>query len=92
MREIWHKTVRNDDTFRRIYYHPRTGIQVAVVVFHWSHDALYRVCFPHEHAGWAFHCSSLKKAEYYIQREYTWFGKLKNAIQFTLANKCLTHL
>ena len=96
MHEVIYKTVRDDRTLRRVYYHPRTGIQVAVVVHHWplnvNDDVMFRVCFPHEHAGWAFRCSSLKKAEHYIQREYTWFGKLKNVIQFTLTNKRLEHL
>lgn len=88
---LWCKTVRNGDTIRKIYYNPKTQTQVAVVVDN-RNDRLYRVCIPHEHAGWAFRCSSLDRAERYIQRECSRFGKLKNAIQFTLANKRLAHL
>lgn len=95
-----YKVVRNDgEIWRRVYYNPDTKIQVAVVTcskLHYEPDpdeplqwGPYRVCFPHEHAGWSFQCTDIGKAEKYIGRQCTRIGRIRNALQFTLANKRL---
>jgi hypothetical protein len=99
--EMCYKTVLNPSnkghtTFRRVYYHPETGYQIAVVtrfgilmpedcsMGYWKR---YWVSFPAETPNaFTFRVASLETAERYIRREYSPSGRLMNRIIVTKAN------
>lgn len=101
MDEMYYKTVlspsiKGKTTFRRVYYHPKTGYQIAVVtVFgilmpedrsmrYWNR---YWVSFPAEIPNsYTFCVGSLETTERYIRREYSPSGRLMNRIIVTMAN------
>jgi hypothetical protein len=99
--EMCYKTVlspsyKGRTTFRRVYYHPKTGYQIAVVtrfgilmpvdrfMGYWNR---YWVSFPAETPNaFTFRVVSLRIAERHIRREYTPSGRLMNRIIVTMAN------
>jgi hypothetical protein len=89
-------SIKGHTTFRRVYYHPKTGYQIAVVtrfgilmpvdrsLRYWDR---YWVSFPSETPNaFTFRVGSLWNAERYIRREYTLWGRWMNRIMITLAN------
>jgi hypothetical protein len=102
MNELKYKTVlsplgcKGSTTFRRVYYHPKTGYQIAVVtkfydllpedrtMRYWDR---YWVSFPSETPNaFTFRVGSIETAERLIKREYSLIGRWMNRVQVTLAN------
>jgi len=99
--EMCYKTVlspsyKGRTTFRRVYYHPKTGYQIAVVtqfgtlmpedrsMGYWNR---YWVSFPSETPNsYTFRLGSLEAAERHIRREYSLLGRWMNRIMITLTN------
>ena len=77
---------KDQTTFRRVYYHPVTGYQIAVVTKFHNLDR-YWVSFPSETPNaFTFRVGSIEIAERLIKRECSLMGKWVNRMNITIAN------
>lgn len=100
---ILYQTIRVEESgfCRRVYYHPKTKLQIASLVlyrrslidppfqeYNWHN---YFVSFPKEsRKSFTFRIDRLSKAERFIARECFSTGKLYNRVVIALANaQCL---